>query len=85
VAPSRAAADLVVDGATPETEMLAAVMPLIGPALAEPARSESPHAQHAPHVPHPPHARAARGVSLPHCLQVGAIAADAGPFAASAI
>lgn len=85
VAPSRAAADLVVDGATPETEMLAAVMPLIGPALAEPARSESPYAPHAPLVPHPPHARTARGVSLPHCLQVGAIAADAGPFAASAI
>jgi uridine kinase len=36
VAPSRAAADLVVDGTTSEAEMMAAVMPLIGPALAPP-------------------------------------------------
>ncbi|WP_406377027.1 hypothetical protein OG788_46540 [Streptomyces sp. NBC_00647] len=33
VAPSRAAADLVVDGTASEAEMRAAVMPLIGPAL----------------------------------------------------
>jgi uridine kinase len=52
VAPSRAAADIVVDGAAPESDMLAAVMSLIGPALAEPVRSESPHV------------RAARGVPL---------------------
>lgn len=34
VAPSRAAADLIVDGTASEAEMLAVVMPLIGPALA---------------------------------------------------
>ncbi|MFD0428067.1 uridine kinase [Streptomyces zhihengii] len=42
VAPSRAAADLVVDGTASEAEMLAAVMPLIGPTLAPAAPSRAP-------------------------------------------
>ncbi|MFE5940325.1 hypothetical protein ACFQ69_33765, partial [Streptomyces sp. NPDC056470] len=41
VAPSRAAADLVVDGTASEAEMLTAVMPLIGPALAPPTAAPS--------------------------------------------
>ncbi|MFE5484077.1 uridine kinase [Streptomyces sp. NPDC056527] len=41
VAPSRAAADLVVDGTASEAEMLAAVMPLIGPTLAPPPAAPS--------------------------------------------
>ncbi|WP_406375704.1 hypothetical protein OG788_39155 [Streptomyces sp. NBC_00647] len=41
VAPSRTAADLVVDGTASEAEMLAAVMPLIGPALAPPPTAPS--------------------------------------------
>ncbi|MFF3405031.1 hypothetical protein ACFYW8_02170 [Streptomyces sp. NPDC002742] len=36
VAPTRAAADLIVDGTASEAEMPAAVMPLIGPALTPP-------------------------------------------------
>ncbi|MGW1037378.1 hypothetical protein ACWD4Z_34955, partial [Streptomyces antibioticus] len=41
VAPSRAAADLVVDGTASEAEMLAAVMPLIEPALTPPRAAPS--------------------------------------------
>jgi uridine kinase len=40
VAPSRARADLVVDGTDDEFAMIAAVMALIGPALAETVRAE---------------------------------------------
>lgn len=43
VAPSRSRADLVLDGTAPEPDLLTAVMQLIGPALGEPARSQSPH------------------------------------------
>ncbi|MET9896762.1 hypothetical protein ABZZ47_42670 [Streptomyces sp. NPDC006465] len=41
VAPSRTAADLVVDGTASEAQMLAAVMPPIGAALAPPPAAPS--------------------------------------------
>ncbi|MEV8036251.1 hypothetical protein [Streptomyces sp. NPDC086182] len=41
VAPTRAAADLIVDGTASEADMPAAVMPLIGPALTPPPTAPS--------------------------------------------
>ncbi|MER5474212.1 hypothetical protein, partial [Streptomyces sp. NPDC002685] len=60
VTPSRAAADLVVDGTASEAEMLTAVMPLIGPALTPPPAA-------------PSRARAVRGVTRTHGVPVFAL------------
>ncbi|MEV8038956.1 hypothetical protein [Streptomyces sp. NPDC086182] len=56
VAPTRAAADLIIDGTTSEADMLAAVMPLIKPTLTPPPTTPPPTRgvrtlTHTPHTP----------------------------------
>jgi len=51
VAPSRALADLVIDGTACEYDMLAAVMRLIGPFLAGQQQLRAPRAPRGPRVP----------------------------------
>jgi uridine kinase len=75
VAPSRGNADLVVDGAASGPEMLAEVMRMVGPALAEPVRFGDPHTQ------------AARGMPRSARRQAGTrtVPANAGTVAAPAV